>query len=272
MNGVELWELRYFIAVAEDLHFGRAAARIGMAQPPLSRAISKLERRLGVRLFDRTTRSVTLTAAGQTLLDEAREIIAAVDRAVARTRATVTTTIRVAAIPGVGVDLLRRVLDVVAADPRRQPPELIFTQTPLAAMRAGEADLAIGCDTEGLDGLDGIVLDTEEPVFLVPAHSPLAARLSLARSELAATPSFQYPAPDMPLDELLALVALDRLITVVGDSTSVRLTVDVAAVPAEGFPPMRVVLAWTQTVMGEIAAAAQGSAAALPGGVHASRS
>jgi len=257
MNHVELWQLRYFIAVAEELHFGRAAERIGMAQPPLSRAISKLERRLGVRLLDRTTRSVTLTPAGQTLVDEAREIIIAVDRAVARTRATVTARIRIAAIPGVGVDLLRRVLDVVAADPCQQPPELVFTQTPLAAVRAGDADLAIGCDTEGLHRLEGVVLDTEDPVFLVPAHSPLAARSSIARGELAALPSFQYPAPDVPLDELLALVALDRLLTVVGDSASDRLTADVVAVPTDGFPPMRVVLAWTQTVIGEIVAAAQ---------------
>jgi DNA-binding transcriptional LysR family regulator len=173
----------------------------------------------------------------------------------------VTARIRIAAIPGVGVDLLRRILDVVAADPRQQPPELVFTPTPLAAVRAGDADLAIGCDTEGLHGLEGVVLGTEDPVFLVPAHSPLAARPSIARGELAALPSFQYPAPELPLDELLALVALDRLLTVVGDSASDRLTADVVVVPTDGFPPMRVVLAWTQTVIGEIAAAAQGPAA-----------
>jgi DNA-binding transcriptional LysR family regulator len=272
MNQVELWELRYFTAVAEELHFGRAAQRLGMAQPPLSRAISKLERRLGVRLFDRTTRSVTLTLAGRTLAEEAREIATAVDRAVARTRAAVTAQIRIAVIPGVGIDQIRKVLDVVAADGNREPPELKFTQTPLAAVRTGDADLAIGCDTEGLHELDGVVLGTESPVFLVPAHSPLAARSSLTRDELEATASFQYPAPDLPLDELLALVALDRLMTVVGESASLRLTDDVVAVPALGFPPMRLVLAWTQPVIGEIAAAAQGSANIRPSGVHASPS
>ena len=72
---MELRQLNYFIAVAEERHFGRAAKRLHMAQPPLSQQIRQLEEQLGVKLLDRTTRRVDLTPAGQELLDRGRQII-----------------------------------------------------------------------------------------------------------------------------------------------------------------------------------------------------
>jgi DNA-binding transcriptional LysR family regulator len=85
---VELRQLRYFVAVAEELHFGRAAERLHMSQSPLSRAIRELECELGVVLFTRTTRRVELTPAGTALLERARRAIAEVDLAVEEARAT----------------------------------------------------------------------------------------------------------------------------------------------------------------------------------------
>jgi DNA-binding transcriptional LysR family regulator len=79
---VELRQLRYFVAVAEELHFGRAAERLHMSQSPLSRAIRELERELGLVLFVRTTRRVELTAAGSALLERARQALTEIDAAV----------------------------------------------------------------------------------------------------------------------------------------------------------------------------------------------
>jgi DNA-binding transcriptional LysR family regulator len=81
LHKFELRELTYFVAVAEELHFARAAERVGINQSPLSKAITVMERHLGVRLFVRTRRSTQLTYVGETLLPDARRILAEVDQA-----------------------------------------------------------------------------------------------------------------------------------------------------------------------------------------------
>ena len=86
---IELRQLRYFVAVAEELHFGRAATRLHMSQSPLSRAIRELERDLGVVLFVRTTRSVELTSAGSMLLERSKRALSELDAAIADARRSV---------------------------------------------------------------------------------------------------------------------------------------------------------------------------------------
>jgi DNA-binding transcriptional LysR family regulator len=86
MDRLETRELAYFLAVADELHFGRAAARLGIAQPALSKTVRQLERRLGVTLLERTSRAVALTDAGQVLSREARVALEAVAAAALRTQ------------------------------------------------------------------------------------------------------------------------------------------------------------------------------------------
>src|SRR3989442_4434982 len=140
MDGVETRELRYFVAVAEELHFGRAAERLGIAQPPLSRAISKLERRIGVQLFERTSRRVDLTAAGATFLTECRKTLNALDAAGLRTqRRGRPLRLLVATPPGTGSGLLASVVRAYRRRPDAADIEVIFPLDATDQVRNGSA-------------------------------------------------------------------------------------------------------------------------------------
>jgi DNA-binding transcriptional LysR family regulator len=192
MDEIELRELRYFIAVAEELNFTRAAARLGLAQPPLSAAIGKLERKLGVTLLERTSRRVTLTPAGAVLLEQGRIAVEGVRAAVERARRAGTQAGRltVAVKPGVGTDLLKKIMQRCARDPGMPRVHILFGHPggPAAAVRAGAADVAILRSPFDQRGLDTELMLTEPRVAVLPAGHRLAGRPELRRADLAGEP------------------------------------------------------------------------------------
>ena len=192
MDEIELRELRYFIAVAEELNFTRAAARLGMAQPPLSAAIGKLERKLGVRLLERTSRRVALTPAGAVLLEQGRIAAEGVGAAIqrARRKGTQADRLTVAVKPGTSTDLLKKIMQAYAQDPRLPQVHLLFGHPggPAAAVRGGAADVAILRAPFDQRGLDTELLLTEPRVAVLPAGHPLAGRPELRRADLAGQP------------------------------------------------------------------------------------
>lgn len=202
MDEVELRELHYFIAVAEELNFTRAAARLGLAQPPLSAAIGKLERKLGVRLLERTSRRVSLTPAGTVLLEQGRIAVGAAGAAVERARRAGTQPGRltVAVKPGTGTGLLRRIMQRCAQDPEVPEVHLLFGHPggPAAAVRGGAADVAILRAPFDQRGLDTELLMTEPRVAVLPAGHRLAGRAGLRRADLAGEPMPRWAGQDDP--------------------------------------------------------------------------
>jgi DNA-binding transcriptional LysR family regulator len=189
MNELEVRQLRYFVAVAEELHFGRAAGRLGMAQPPLSRAIRDLERQLGVVLLERTTRQVRLTAAGEVLLRDARTALEAVATAARRAReaGSAPRRLRVALKADVDGGLLPQILDAYCADDAALPPELFLGGfgEQAQALRDGRADVGLLLCPFDDRGLDSEPLLTEPVLVALAAADPLAARTRLCLADLA---------------------------------------------------------------------------------------
>jgi DNA-binding transcriptional LysR family regulator len=189
MNDLEVRQLRYFVAVAEELHFGRAAGRLGMAQPPLSRAIRDLERQLGVALLERTTRQVRLTAAGEVLLRDARTALEAVTAAARRARqaGSPSPRLRVALKADVDGGLLPQILDAYCADDAALPPELVLGGfgEQAQALRDGLADVGLLLCPFDDRGLDSEPLLTEPLLAALAAADPLAARTALSLADLA---------------------------------------------------------------------------------------
>jgi DNA-binding transcriptional LysR family regulator len=186
---VEVRQLRYFVAVAEELHFGRAAERLHVAQPAVSQQVGRLERELGVRLLARTSRRVALTGDGRRLLDEARAALSAVDRVravAADLSAGRAAVMRVGTAPGVGPRLSR-----AAAKLRADVPDLTLTLVDgtvaahTAALRAGDLDIALVRGAVGARDLQAIQVWREPLQVMLPAAHPAAAGAALPITALA---------------------------------------------------------------------------------------
>ncbi|WP_419551851.1 LysR family transcriptional regulator [Candidatus Poriferisodalis sp.] len=190
---MNLRRLRYFTTVAEELHFGRAADRLLMSQPPLSQQIRLLERELDTALFDRSTRRVTLTDAGKFLLPEAVRLLAAADgveRLMEQRRGGQTGTLRVGFVDSAAYEVMPRVL----AEYRRRRPRVDFELHTLSsdeqaqALRAGRIDLGIGRAVADSTHVEATLVMHERLLLAAGAFHRLAESSSACLRDLAGEP------------------------------------------------------------------------------------
>ncbi|MFJ4408369.1 LysR family transcriptional regulator [Streptomyces sp. NPDC088910] len=268
MNTLEIRELRYFTAVAEELHFGRAAERLGMAQPPLSRAIQQLERRLGVTLLIRDRRGVALTGAGQVLLHEGRAALDATAAAARRTRRAgdadraggARDRLVLAVKAAASHELLHKLLDAYAAEPDAAEIEVLPSGTCEQGemLRDGRADVALMHKPfNSLAGFDSEELMTEGQIAILPAGHPLATRKVLSLADVSDLPDLPLarwahdgtyppgPGPEIhDQTQLAQLIALGRTMAVFPDSARAWLWAEHTAVPLSDAPPVVTHIAW----------------------------
>ena len=187
---MELRQLRYFAAVANELHFSRAAQQLSVAQPALSHQIRQLERELDVELFTRTTRAVDLTPAGEALADEAEAILRCVERVAAASRAKTDVrhgTLRIAATPSA----LTTVLPALLRAFHERAPHIDIelreagNQSQLEALRAGDLDAGIVHAPLGADDMASQPLVEEKLMAVIPADHPLAESSEIPLAALA---------------------------------------------------------------------------------------
>ncbi|MGW5723686.1 LysR family transcriptional regulator [Amycolatopsis sp. NPDC003865] len=192
---MELRALRYFVTVAEELHFGRAAERLDIVQPAVSHQIARLERDLGTRLLDRSPRHVRLTPAGERVLAAARDTLAAAAR-VRVVAGEPAARVRIGVTPGVTARL-ERAAELLREGERPAEASLVDLPVParLAAVRAGELDLALVRGPVDPTGLRVVRAWSEPLLAVVSDGHPLAERTGVTLDELESTP-LRLPAHD----------------------------------------------------------------------------
>jgi DNA-binding transcriptional LysR family regulator len=199
---VDIQQVRAFLAVAEELHFGRAAERLHTAQPPLSRTIKQLERELGTALFDRTTRSVVLTAPGQALLAPARDVLSSVASAVETVHAAATGQVGVVRVDFAGVSTHRIVAQLARAVRAHRPGIRLelsserFAQPAMRRLLDGASDLALGRWDLVPPDVSAEVVVEDALVVAVPDTHPLARRSRTSMAGLAGEGFVSLPPHD----------------------------------------------------------------------------
>jgi DNA-binding transcriptional LysR family regulator len=208
---MELRHLRYFVAVAEELHFGRAARRLGISQPPLSQQIRVLEKDLGVPLFDRTRQGVQLTPTGQAMLADAYRLLEQAERVrsiAARTEQAAAATLHVGCLSSVFFGLL----PPLVARLRARHPEIdlalvdVETTTGIEALSRGTLDVAIVRPERVAAPLRSQAILRDRMMLAIPEGHPLAKRKRVALKSLEGEPLVAFARRNLPrrYDEIIA--------------------------------------------------------------------
>lgn len=259
MVDLETRELEYFVAVAEELHFGHAAARLAIAQPALSKAIQRVESRLGVQLLVRSSRRVSLTPAGEALLHHGRHALNAVSAAArnARRAGEVREQLRLVIKPGGDANLLSGILAAYAEQPDARRVDILFGGATDRAdyLRDGRADVALlYAPFDDLTGLDSETLYVEGRVAILPRDHRLASRddVRMADLEHETLPRWKG-VPDggtgpeiVDVVQMNQLIMLGRTIAILPRSSVEPLHPGLVYKPVVDAAPSRLVVAWSQ--------------------------
>jgi DNA-binding transcriptional LysR family regulator len=262
-SDLDLRKLRYFVALAEELHFGRAADRLHLAQPVLTRQIRSLEADLGVQLFERDTRGTTLTESGEVLLDNARMLLASA--AALRNELAPVRSLRVGVMPGLLVTA------AVAAFERAAPKSRVELHRvgwddQISTLHERRLDVVYAREPFDDTGLTTKFLLDEPRFAVVPNSHPFASSRSVAMGDLRSSVLLQHPdavpewsqvatpelvrrarnaSPPNTVEEKLESVASGRGFVILPESTTIFYRrPDVTVIPITDIPPGRVTLAW----------------------------
>ncbi|MET9910990.1 LysR family transcriptional regulator [Streptomyces sp. NPDC006476] len=255
MDLLEVRELRYFVAVAEELHFGRAADRLAVAQPALSKTIKRVESRLRVTLFDRTSRSVALTSAGAALLEHGRLALNAMTVAVQNAqRAADDAPLRFVIKPGGDANLLSGILAAYAEQPGARRVDILFSGAVDRTdhLRDGRADAGLlYAPFDDLGGLATETLHVEDRVAVLPGEHRLAGRDTVALGDLSDEVFPRWPGvpgggsgPEIAsVSELTALVRIGRVVAVLPRSLITPVPSGIVCIPVPDAGPSRILIA-----------------------------